>query len=183
MYIRNAVYACCLALFVASTVIKSVGVCEGIRTFSRPCTVDLPPSCFVSRSMPCTTNPSASTGTSSVIGGILSKSWAPKDRHSYCSGGEGGVTPLASVAKIYSMNKRRMPVLSPSSAALHRKEEGMGIAQNQSMGSLGWVLSCVSGDPWDGGGGRAGRRRVSLQAVVSSEENISVSRAVGAVAV
>ncbi|CAN0477713.1 unnamed protein product, partial [Ectocarpus sp. 8 AP-2014] len=99
---------------------------------------------------------------SSVIGGILSKSWAPKDRHSYGSGGSGGggdVTPLASVAKISSMNKRRMPVLSPSSAALHRKEKGMGDTQNRSMGSLGWVLSCVSGDPWDGGGGMAGGRR------------------------
>ncbi|CAN0547137.1 unnamed protein product, partial [Ectocarpus sp. 12 AP-2014] len=102
----------------------------------------------------------------SVIGDILSKSWAPKDRHSYGSGGSGGsgggggdVAPLTSVAKVSSMNKRRMPVLSPSSAALHRKEEGMGGLQNRSMGSLGWVLSCVSGDPWDGGGGRAGRRR------------------------
>lgn len=104
---------------------------------------------------------------SSVVGGILSGVWAPKKRTSEAStrSASAGSSGGSAVG-----NRRAARGVSRTSAGQEQKDAagGAGVSKSQ---PLGWVLSCVSGEPWDGkapveshgSGGRGGGREVRMK--------------------
>ncbi|CAN0165344.1 unnamed protein product [Scytosiphon promiscuus] len=86
---------------------------------------------------------------SSVVGGILSDVWSPKD-----ASGSGRGTSEISTASTTPRNSERGLAISPMPSAVrrHRRAGGEGGARGAVSRSqpLGWVLSCVSGEQWGG---------------------------------
>lgn len=103
-----------------------------------------------------------------MVGGILSDVWKPKERAS-----EEASTRSASAGSAGSAGcaddggDDGAPVLSPTPLQATRHRRGGGAGQEQKNGGsggsggsevskgqpLGWVLSCVNGEHWDGGPG------------------------------